>query len=326
MTNGEGSTKIDASSPYYLGPQDKPGDSITPIRLTLDNFDEWAHDIRVALKSRRKYVFVNGTINEPKAPCTSDDWETIHSMLVSWLRTTISPEVRLLLPKYENAKRLWDDLHERFGVVDGSRIQQIKARIRDCRQNESMSVAIYYGKLCQLWDDLDQHEPIIDCKCCNSCTSSKQYAARRDSDRLHQFLLGLLPGPYASLRSVILSQNPLPTVAREFHMISQEERVRGIDKANETATEIANFHVNSKTRPPAKAPSQMNRTERQKLRCNNCNRDGHDRSMCFDLMDERPDWWYEQKGLTKSTCGICSGRGRGGGPGRAGGARRLPVS
>ncbi|XP_074283229.1 uncharacterized protein LOC141607778 [Silene latifolia] len=231
MTNGEGSTKIDATSPYYLGPQDKLGDSITPIRLTLVNFDEWAHGVRVALKSRRKYVFVNGTINEPKAP------------------------------------------------FDGSRIQQIKAGICDCRQNESMSAAVYYGKLCQLWDNLDQHEPIIDSKCCNSCTSRKQYAARRDSDRLHHFLLGLLPGPYASLRSVIFSQNPLPTVARAFHMISQEERVRGFDKANETATEIANFHVNSKTRPPAKAPSQMNRTERQKLHCNNCNWDGHDRSM-----------------------------------------------
>ncbi|XP_074270762.1 uncharacterized protein LOC141594659 [Silene latifolia] len=285
MTNGEGSTKIDASSPYYLGPQDKPGDSITPIRLTLDNFDEWAHDIRVALKSRRKCVFVNGTINEPKAPCTPDDWETIHSMLVSWLRTTISSE----------------------------------AGIRDCRQTENMTVAIYYGKLCQLWDDLDQHEPIIDCKCCTSCTSSKQYAARRDSDRLHHFLLGLLPGPYASLRSVILSQNPLPTVARAFHMISQEERVRGIDKANEIATEIANFHVNSKTKPPVKASSQMNRTERQKLRCTNCNRDGHDRSMCFDLMDERPDWWYELKGLTKPTRGTGYSRGRGGGAGRGGG-------
>ncbi|XP_074282689.1 uncharacterized protein LOC141607228 [Silene latifolia] len=132
MTNGEGpSSKIDASSPYYLGPQDRPGDSITPIRLTLNNFDDWVHDVSVALKSRRKFVFVNGTINEPKPPCTADDWETTHAMLVSWLSHTISPEVRALLPKYKDAKRLWDDLHDRFGVVDGSRIQQIKAALRD---------------------------------------------------------------------------------------------------------------------------------------------------------------------------------------------------
>ncbi|XP_074293772.1 uncharacterized protein LOC141620927 [Silene latifolia] len=235
MTNGEGSTKIDASSPYYLGSQDRPGDSITSTRLTLTNFDDWAHDVSVALKSRRKFVFVNGTITEPKPPCTTDDWETIHSMLVSWLSHTISPEVRALLPKYKNAKRLWDDLHDRFGVVDGSRIQQIKSALRDCRQTEDMTVVVYYGKLCPLWDDLDSHEPIISCTCCDNCTSGTQYAARRDSDRLHQFLLGLLPSPYSSLRSVILAQVPLPSVARAFNMISQEERVRGIDRANDTA-------------------------------------------------------------------------------------------
>ncbi|XP_074301613.1 uncharacterized protein LOC141633015 [Silene latifolia] len=224
MTNGDSGsgTKIESSSPYYLGPQDKPGDTITHIRLTLDNFDEWVHDVRVALKSRRKYVFVNGTINEPKPPCSDDDWETIHSMLVSWLSRTISDEVRALLPKFENAKRLWDALHERFAVVDGSRIHQIQAGLRDCHQSEGMSVTVYYGKLCQLWDDLDKHQPIIECKCCSNCTSAKQHLDRRESDRLQQFLLGLLFAPYASLRSIILAQNPLPTVARAYHMVCQE--------------------------------------------------------------------------------------------------------
>ncbi|XP_074265393.1 uncharacterized protein LOC141587825 [Silene latifolia] len=243
MTNGEGSSKIDASSPYFLGPQDRPRDFITSTRLTLTNFDDWAHDVSVALKSRRKFVFVNGTINEPKPPCTTDDWETIQSMLVSWLTHTISSEVRALLPKYKNAKRLWDDLHDRFGVVDGSRIQQIKSSLRDCRQTEDISVAVYYGKLCQLWDDLDSHEPIISCNCCDKCTSGTQYAARRDSDRLHQFLLGLLPSPFSSLRSVILAQVPLPSVARAFNMISQEERVRGLDRANDSAAEVSTFNV-----------------------------------------------------------------------------------
>ncbi|XP_074305508.1 uncharacterized protein LOC141640724 [Silene latifolia] len=287
MTNDSDSsgTKIDSSSSYYLGPQDKPGDSITPVRLTLNNFDEWAHNVCVALKSRRKYVFVNGTINEPKAPCTQDDWETIHSMLVSWLSHTISSEVRSLLPKYENAKRLWDDMHERFSVVDGSRIQQIKAGLQECREIESVP----WHTICR--------------------------AARRDSDRLHQFLLGLLLGPYASLRSLILAQSPLPTVARAFHMVIQEERVCGIDRRNEPGTEIASFNFHSKNKTPSKPSTLLPRTERHKLHCNQCNRSGHDRSMCFDLMDEVPEWWYELKGIKPSGRGGGSGRGRGSGRG-----------
>ncbi|XP_074299240.1 uncharacterized protein LOC141630300 [Silene latifolia] len=186
-------------------------------------------------------------------------------MLVAWLSHTISPEVRALLPKYKNAKKLWDDVHERFGVVDGSRIQQVKAGLQESRQTEGMSVAIYYGKLCQLWDDLDTLEPIISCDCCVNCTSGTRHSARREFDRLHQFLLGLLPGPYASLRSVILAQTPLPSVARVFHMVSQEERVRGLDRATEPAPKVATFNIQSRrpyeSRPPPKDPSLMTRTE-----------------------------------------------------------------
>ncbi|XP_074284181.1 uncharacterized protein LOC141608736 [Silene latifolia] len=273
MTIGDGSSsKIDVTSPYYLGPQDCPGDSITPVRLTLDNFDEWSHEVRLALKSRRKYVFVNGVINEPKAPCTAEDWETIHSMLVSWLSHTITSEVRALLPKFENAKSLWDALHEQFSVVDGSRIQQLKAGLQECRQTDNMSIAVYYGKLCQLWDELDKHQPIIECKCCVSCTSAKHHIERRESDRLHQFLLGLLLTPYSSLRSVILAQTPLPTVAKAFHMLCQEERVRSVDKIPEPISEIASFHVQPTLHPLNKPPSQMTRTERQQLYCNLCKR------------------------------------------------------
>ncbi|XP_074310643.1 uncharacterized protein LOC141646649 [Silene latifolia] len=283
MTNGEGGsgTKIDPSSPYYLGPQDKPGDTITHIRLTLDNFDEWVHDVRVALKSRRKYVFVNGTINEPKPPCSDDDWETIHFMLVSWLSRTISDE----------------------------------AGLRDCHQSEGMSVTVYYGKLCQLWDDLDKHQPIIECKCYSNCTSVKQHLDRRESDRLHQFLLGLISAHYASLRSVILAQNPLPTVARAYHMVCQEERVRGFDKPPETSTEIASFNVRSQGLIPNKPPSQMSRTERQQLYYNHCKRSGHDRSMCFDLTGEVPDWYYELQKQRRSSGRGSSARGRGSGSG-----------
>ena len=40
-TPGESSTpKIESNSPFYLGPQDQPGDYITPTRLRGDNYDD----------------------------------------------------------------------------------------------------------------------------------------------------------------------------------------------------------------------------------------------------------------------------------------------
>ena len=71
------SSKIDPTSPYFLGPQDRPGDYITPTRLKGDNFDEWASDIQLALEARRKFGFIDGTLTGPVSPCTQSDWNTI---------------------------------------------------------------------------------------------------------------------------------------------------------------------------------------------------------------------------------------------------------
>ncbi|XP_074291822.1 uncharacterized protein LOC141618628 [Silene latifolia] len=175
--------KIESNSPYYIGNHDKPGDRITNTRLTLHNFDEWKSDARTALKARRKFGFLDGTYTEPKPPCTLEDWETLHSMLVSWLMNLIEPEVKRLLSNYDDAKRLWDDLHDRLSVVDGSRIQQLKGALHDCKQTDTMSFAVYYGTLNQSWDELDTYEQILTCKC--TADVGKQHIERRESDGLH---------------------------------------------------------------------------------------------------------------------------------------------
>lgn len=85
--------------------------------------------------------------------------------LVSWITNTIDPEVSLTLSYYDNAKNLWDDLHERYFVVNGTRIQQLKPEIIRCEQSKTMHVATYFGKLKVLWDELALHEPLLLCKC-----------------------------------------------------------------------------------------------------------------------------------------------------------------
>ncbi|KAK9699375.1 hypothetical protein RND81_08G169900 [Saponaria officinalis] len=230
---------------------------------------------------------------------------------------TIDPEVKSLLSNYDDAKCLWDDLHERFSLVNGPRIQQLKSEIAKCIQTPTMTVAVYYGKLSMLWDELDKHEPLISytCRKCE-CNVGKQHATRRDSDRLHQFLLGLLPDLYGSLRSVLLSQDPLPTLNRAFQTISQEERMRGIDRAKENIVESTGFTVRTSPRPPPRIIPQLSKAEKKALFCSHCKKSGHDVTMCFDLLGEIPDWWYElksakpkQKGSRGTSTRVWSSRG-----------------
>lgn len=150
MTDGKETPpplKIDTNSPFFLGPQDRPGDFITPARFNGENYDDWAGEIETALLARRKFGFLDGTILAPIPPCTQADWTTIHAMLVSWIMNTIAPEVKCTLSKYKDAKRLWDTLKERFALVNGPRIQQLKSAIARCEQTKTMTLASYYGKL-----------------------------------------------------------------------------------------------------------------------------------------------------------------------------------
>ncbi|XP_021756883.1 uncharacterized protein LOC110721955 [Chenopodium quinoa] len=285
--------KIESNSPYYLGPRDRSGDFITSQRLKLDNYNEWSHAIYIALSSRRKFGFLDGTITSYAPPCTKDDWVTIHCMLVSLLMNTIDPEVRSTLSNYDNAKKLWDDLQELFGLVNGPRIQQIKSEISRCKQPKSMHVAVYFSKLSVLWDELDKHEPLINCKCGKcTCDIEKQHIARRDGDRLQQFLLGLYSDFYAALRSTLLSQDPLPSLNRAFQTIAQEERVRGIANHKEEPPEVVGFAARMENKPKPR----LSRAEKAALVCTYCQQKGHDASTCF-ARHGVPEWYTERYGL-----------------------------
>lgn len=52
------------------------------------------------------------------SPCTEEDWNIIHCMLVSWITNTIHPEVSFMLSRYDSVKCLWDDLHECFSMTN----------------------------------------------------------------------------------------------------------------------------------------------------------------------------------------------------------------
>ena len=77
-------------SPYDITSLDNPGFTITQVQLKGDNYEEWARSIRTALRARKKFGFIDGTIKRPDKDSEDlEDWWTINSLLVSWIRNTI---------------------------------------------------------------------------------------------------------------------------------------------------------------------------------------------------------------------------------------------
>ncbi|KAL2940982.1 Gag polyprotein [Bienertia sinuspersici] len=150
-------------------------------------------------------------------------------------------------------------------------------------------------------------EPLIVCKCGKcTCDIGKQHVARREGDRLQQFLPDLYSGYYASLRFTLLAQDPLPSLNRAFQSVAQDERVRGLTRSKEeqqspslalgfaVRTGIGRGRgINDKqtdksdvSRPFCdkckKVGHDISRCWSDKV-CNHCKKKGHDESRCYQL-------------------------------------------
>jgi len=64
----------------------------------------------------------------------------------------------------QNVKTLWEDIRECFSIVNEPQIQQRKANLTKCKQ-EDMPMAVYYGKLTVLWNELANCDQSPKCTC-----------------------------------------------------------------------------------------------------------------------------------------------------------------
>ncbi|KAL5834193.1 hypothetical protein ACOSQ4_013690 [Xanthoceras sorbifolium] len=320
--------KREMNSPFFLGTRDRPGDFITPTRLRGDNYDDWASDIQLALEARRKFEFLEGTITGPQPPYTQSDWNTVNAMLVSWITNTIDPKVKSTLSKFRDAKCLWEHLKQRYAMVNGPRIQQLKTSIAKCEQPRSMSVTTYYGKLNVLWEELFKHEPLISCNCCSSCTAASLHQARREQGKLHDFLMGLNTDLYAQLRTNILSQDPLPSLDRAYQLVIQDERMR-LTKAvtDDKPAEVLGFTIRTgagRGRGNTERPvcSHCKKTGHESstcwslVACPHCHKHGHDKNNCYEIVGY-PEGWSNQNKADGGTGRSRQQAGRGRGSARA---------
>lgn len=82
-----------------------------------------------------------------------------------------------------------------------------------------MTVADYFSKLRDLWDEFDALMPCPGCP----CPELKLYAQHFEAQRLLQFLTGLNDS-YAQSRSQIMMMTPMPTIKKAYSLVDQESQ------------------------------------------------------------------------------------------------------
>ncbi|KAL5769281.1 hypothetical protein ACOSQ2_016064 [Xanthoceras sorbifolium] len=185
--------------PYYTHHSDHPGLVLISKILNGDNYSTWKTAMILALNSKNKLGFINGTIKAPSEEADPEDyatWSQCNDMVHSWIVNPLNPKIADSVIYYSTAPEVWEDLHEQIAL--------------HCQ--EQQSVSSYYTKLKGFLDELASY-------------SDAAHGIQQDQQKLKQFLMGLNES-YSSIRGQILLMNPLPSIRQAYASACQEEKQR----------------------------------------------------------------------------------------------------
>ncbi|CAI9117952.1 OLC1v1019444C1 [Oldenlandia corymbosa var. corymbosa] len=131
---------------------ENPSTPLVSVLLNDKNYLIWKGAMLSALEAKLKDGFVTGTL--PKPPVNSPRfarWKQANTLVCSWIKSSMSPDIANTFAFIYDARTLWNDIAEQYGTTNLPQLFEIKREIALVRQRDS-SVAAYYGRLKQLWD------------------------------------------------------------------------------------------------------------------------------------------------------------------------------
>ncbi|KAK3038370.1 hypothetical protein RJ639_030270 [Escallonia herrerae] len=284
---------IDTKSPFYLHPSDHPGLIFVtqPLSENGENYFTWRRNMLTALQSKNKAGFVDGLIAKPDVHSRDfQSWIQCNAVVKSWIVNSLSRELQTSAAHADTASEIWCDFDERFTQGIALRVYDLKRSIALLQQEKS-AISTYYGKLKGVWNELHNLRPIPVC----TCGAGKKMEEMREEEKVFDFLMGL-DDTYKTVRSQILSIDPLPGLGRAYAVAAQEEKQQVVAAARVPTIEATTLL--------AKAPHMRhggdqkidrrgeNSGERRHggLHCTQCNRSNHSRENCYEIIGYPPGW------------------------------------
>jgi len=216
----------DPSSPYYIDPNDTG--IFATEELKGPNYDTWSENMIHVVKSKNKFVFLDGTIKKPDS--TTDPlfppWKRCNDFVFNSVHATLSFLIQENIEDQEitDASVLWQELKDRYSHGKFVRIYQLRCNLFSLKQGDS-SVISYRTKVKNLLDELALFRPVSRCYSINSgnCCAHADAMDHRSEDETLYFLQGLNDN-YAATRSEILGIDHLPLLDEALSRIEDEER------------------------------------------------------------------------------------------------------
>ncbi|XP_061354034.1 uncharacterized protein LOC133298729 [Gastrolobium bilobum] len=208
----------------FLHPNENLSLILVSTPMNGKNYHGWARAMTMALISKNKLAFVNGSISVPEI---SDQryaaWERCNTKVLSWLHRSITDFISHSMLWMDRVVDVWKDLKERFSQSYIFRISDLHDEFFRLHQGDK-SISDYYTQLKILWDELENLQPTPSCKCIRPCcTIASQVRNIKDRDYSIWFLKGRNE-QYSHVRSQIMLLDPLPSINCVFSLVTQQER------------------------------------------------------------------------------------------------------
>lgn len=175
--------------------------------------------VELFITGRGKEDFLSETTEIPKETDEKfNTWEAENSMIMSWLLSSMTPEISNTFMVYPTAAAIRKATKEMYAKTDNiSELYELEAKLKDIKQGDQ-TVSQFFSGLSQVWQQIDTLESYK-----WGCTADSQlYRKIKETKRLFGFLSGLHKD-YDAVRGRILSTKPLPTMNSAFSDVRQEE-------------------------------------------------------------------------------------------------------
>ncbi|KAK3000122.1 hypothetical protein RJ639_024570, partial [Escallonia herrerae] len=141
----------------------------------------------------------------------------------SWITNALAKDLQDNAAHVQTAREIWKYLEERFTQGIEPRVYELKRAIALLQQEKS-SISSYYGL-----------NPIPVCNCGSTCGAA---SSMREVEKVFDFLMGL-DEAYMTVRSQILSIDPLSNLGRAYAIAAQEEKRRVVTSYRAPTIDVA---------------------------------------------------------------------------------------
>ncbi|XP_074265494.1 uncharacterized protein LOC141587929 [Silene latifolia] len=282
--------------PLHLTAGDQSLLQLLPYVFSGKLFLHWSRNLFIALISKNKLGFINGTC--PKPPETDaryQDWIRTGYTVMHWIQFSLAEDISKSFSYVTSSKQLWEELNERFNQSHAPFLYQLRQDVSQIKQGD-LTVAEYYAQLRSVWEDIRSLDPLPECDCgaiaACTCNLLKKIFARENTHHILDFLMGLHK-KYDAIRSQILALDPIPNINQVYAKIHQSEVQLSITSAADPVVNTDSIALAANVGPKniwrrdnkkvkyEKFPDQTEKNKKPAYFCTRCEKAGHTLEYCW---------------------------------------------